>query len=54
MKACEMDSIFTIFIFLTGLTGLSAIFSPAARGLGFSAEGRIILTILLILSNYFL
>ena len=31
----------------TGFTGLSGIFSPAARGL--SAEGRIILMILLIL-----
>jgi len=40
-----MDSIFIIFI-QTGFTGLSGIFSPAARGL--SAEGRIILTTLLI------
>ncbi|CAB1074815.1 hypothetical protein D1AOALGA4SA_2634 [Olavius algarvensis Delta 1 endosymbiont] len=36
---------------MTGSTGLSGFFSPPARGL--SAEGRIILTILLILSNYF-
>jgi len=46
-----MDSIFIIFIW-TGFTGLSGIFSPAARDL--PAGGRIILTILLILSNYFL
>jgi len=45
-----MDSILIIFIW-TGFTGLSGFFSPAARGL--SAEGRFILTILLILSNYF-
>jgi len=43
---------FYYFNFWTGLTGLSGIFSHAARC--FSAEGRIILTILLILSNYFL
>jgi len=43
---------FYCFYFLTGFTGLSGFFSPAARGL--SAEGRFILTILLILSNYFL
>jgi hypothetical protein len=43
---------FYCFYFKTGLTGLSGIFSPAAMGL--SAEGRLILTILLILSNYFL
>jgi hypothetical protein len=50
MKVCGMDS---IFIFIeTGLTGLSGIFSPAAKGL--PAEGRIVLSILLILSNYFL
>jgi hypothetical protein len=42
---------FYCFYFKTGLTGLSGIFSPAAMGL--SAEGRLILTILLILSNYF-
>jgi len=56
-----MDSIF-INLIKTVFTGLSGIFSPAARGL--SAEGRIILRILragalrsedwLILSNYFL
>ncbi|CAB1074962.1 hypothetical protein D1AOALGA4SA_2782 [Olavius algarvensis Delta 1 endosymbiont] len=46
-----MDSIFIIFI-ETGVTRLSGFFSPAARG--HSAEGRIILGILLILSNYFL
>jgi hypothetical protein len=40
--------LFIIFI-LTGSTGLSGIFPPAARGL--SAEGRIIQAILLILSN---
>jgi hypothetical protein len=50
MKVYGMD---TIFIFIqTGLTGLSGFFSPAASDL--SAEGRIILTILLILSNSFL
>jgi hypothetical protein len=43
-----MDSIFITFI-ETGFTGLSGFFSPAARGL--SAEGRIILSIRLILSN---
>jgi len=46
-----MDSVFIIFI-ETEFTGLAGIFSPAARG--FSVEGRIILTILLILSNFFL
>ncbi len=46
-----MDSIFIMYI-LTGSTGLSGFFLPAARGL--SAEGRIILIILLILSNFFL
>jgi hypothetical protein len=46
MKRSGTDSIFIILI-LTGLTELSGIFSPAARGL--SAEGRIIPTILLIL-----
>jgi hypothetical protein len=50
MKGCGMDSIPIMFM-KTGFTGLSGIFSPAASGL--SAEGRIILTILLILSNYF-
>ncbi len=42
-----MDSILIFF-----LDGIIRIFSPAARGL--SAEGRIILIILLILSSYFL
>jgi len=51
MNECGMDSIFIVFIFWTGLTGLSGFFSPAARGL--SAGGRFILTILLIQSTYF-
>jgi len=60
-NGCGMDSIFiiTIKIGFTSLrsaaprhAGLSGIFSPAARGL--SAEGRIFLAILLILSNSFI
>jgi len=47
-----MDSIYIIFIFRQDYQDYQEFFSPAARGL--SAEGRIILTILLILSNYFL
>jgi hypothetical protein len=47
-----MDSIFIIFILDRINRIIRNLFSPAARGL--SAEGRIILTILLILSNYFL
>jgi hypothetical protein len=43
---------FDFYFFLTGFTGLTGFFSPAARGP--SAEGRSILTILLILSNCFL
>ncbi|CAB1069337.1 hypothetical protein D1AOALGA4SA_656 [Olavius algarvensis Delta 1 endosymbiont] len=39
------------FFIQTRSTGLSGFFSPPARDL--SAEGRHILTILLILSNYF-
>ncbi|CAB1076134.1 hypothetical protein D1AOALGA4SA_3932, partial [Olavius algarvensis Delta 1 endosymbiont] len=39
------------FLFRQDLQDYQDFFSPAARG--FSAEGRIILTILLILSNYF-
>ncbi len=46
-----MDSIFIMYI-KTGSTGLSGFFSPTAKRL--SAEGGIILTILLILSNYFI
>jgi len=41
-----------IFLFRHDLQDYQDFFSPAARGL--SAEGRIILTILLILSNNFL
>ena len=52
MNVCGMDSIFIIFIFRQDEQDYQEFFSPAARGL--SAEGRIILTILLILSNYFL
>jgi len=47
-----MDSIFIIFIFRQDYQDYQDFFSPAARGL--SAAGRIIQTILLILSNYFL
>jgi len=43
-----MDSIFIIFR-IDRINRITRIFSPAARGL--SAEGRVILTILLILSN---
>jgi len=59
-----MDSIFIIFILdrinqsslklRPGMQDYQEFFSPAARALGLSAEGRIILTILLILSIYFL
>ncbi|MEJ2167044.1 MAG: hypothetical protein P8X90_16055 [Desulfobacterales bacterium] len=61
MKVCGMDSIFIFFfrqdepVFAEASpwhAGLSGIFSPAAKSL--SAEGRIILTILLILSKCFL
>ncbi|CAB1068382.1 hypothetical protein D1AOALGA4SA_333 [Olavius algarvensis Delta 1 endosymbiont] len=41
-----------MFLFRQDLKDYQDFFSPAARGL--SAEGRIILTILLILSNHFL
>jgi len=62
MKLCGVDSIF-IILFLDrinqsslklrpGMQDCREFFSPAARGL--SAEGLIILKILLILSNYFL
>jgi len=43
---------FLLFLFRQDLQDYQDFFSPAASGL--SAEGRIILTILLILSRYFL
>jgi hypothetical protein len=43
---------FILFLFLDRINRIIRNFSPAARGL--SAAGRLILTILLILSNYFL
>jgi len=43
---------FYCFYYLDRINWIIRFFSPAARGL--SAEGRFILTILLILSNYFL
>ena len=61
MKVCGMDSIFTFYFYLDRINQSSLELRPGTQdhqkffacGEGLSAEGRIILTILLILSKLF-